>query len=224
MLKPKKKITQKEIQRDPFLESVDTAQAHFEHNKSLYTQIGIGILVVIVGITVLTNKNRDHTSKGITALSKALVALDQKDFTNAKFQLETVLDDFSGTEPAVESEFFLGKIFYDEGDFDQATGHLNSFNDQGENKMLLAATAKMLADIEIKNGNVPDAIKIIRKAINKTSLVNQKNSLILNEADLLISIGSIEDARQNILKVLTSENLPISQKQDAEELLGRIAS
>jgi len=135
-----------------------------------------------------------------------------------------VLDDFSGTEPAVESEFFLGKIFYDEGDFDQATEHLNSFNDQGENKMLLAATARMLADIKIKNGNVPDAIKIIRKAINKTSLVNQKNSLILNEADLLISIGSIEDARQNILKVLTSENLPTSQKQDAEELLGRIAS
>ena len=106
MLKPKKKITQKEIQRDPFLESVDSAQAHFENNKTLFTQIGAGILVIIVGITVLTNKNKEHTSEGLTSLSKALVALDQEDLTNAKFQLETVLNNYSGTLPAVESEFF----------------------------------------------------------------------------------------------------------------------
>jgi len=42
MLKPKKKITRKEIQRDPFLESVDQAQAHLEENRSLYMKLAIG--------------------------------------------------------------------------------------------------------------------------------------------------------------------------------------
>ena len=224
MLKPKKRITQKEIQRDPFLESVDSAQAHFENNKTLYSQIGVGIFVVIVGITILTNKNKEHTSKGLTSLSRALVALDQDDMTNAKFQFETVLNDYNGTLPAIESEFFLGKIYFDEGDFSKAAKHLDNFNSQGENSLLLAASARMLASIEVENGNVTDAIEIIRKAVNKTSLVNQKNSLILDEADLLITNGSIDDARKIIKKVLNGKNLPSSQKQDAEELLGRIAS
>ena len=224
MLKPKKKITQKEIQRDPFLESVDSAQAHFENNKTLFTQIGAGILVVIVGITVLTNKNKEHTSEGFTSLSKALVALDQEDLTNAKFQLETVLNNYSGTLPAVESEFFLGKIYFDEGDFSKASKHLENFNSQGKNSLLLAASARMLASIEVENGNVTNAINIIKKAINKTSLVNQKNSLILDEVNLLILNGSIDDARKTIDKVLSVKGLPSSQKQVAEELLGRMAS
>ena len=224
MLKPKKKITQKEIQRDPFLESVDSAQAHFENNKTLFTQIGAGILVVIVGITVLTNKNKEHTTEGLTSLSKALVALDQEDLTNAKFQLETVLNEYSGTLPATESDFFLGKIYFDEGNFSKSAKHLNNFHSKGENNLLLAASDRMLANIEVKNGNVSNAIKIIKNEINKTSLVNQKNSLILDEVNLLILNGSIDDARKTIDKVLSVKGLPSSQKQVAEELLGRMAS
>lgn len=224
MLKPKKKITEKEIQIDPFLESVDNAQAHFKNNKTLYSQIGAGILVVIVGITVLTNKNKEHTAEGLTSLSKALVALDQEDLTNAKFQLETVLNEYSGTLPATESDFFLGKIYFDEGDFIKAAKHLNNFNSKGEKNLLLAASARMLANIEVENGNVSNAIKIIKKAINNTSLVNQKNSLILDEAGLLITNGSIDDARKIIEKILSVKDLPNSQKQLAEELLGKITS
>ena len=48
MLRPKKKITRKEIQRDPFLESVDQAQAHLEDNRSLYLKIGIGLIAVLL--------------------------------------------------------------------------------------------------------------------------------------------------------------------------------
>jgi predicted negative regulator of RcsB-dependent stress response len=224
MLKPKKKITQKEIQRDPFLESVDSAQAHLEHNKKLYSKIGVGILAIVVGFTVLNNKNKEHTSKGVTSLSKALVALDQEDLTNAKFQLETVVNDYSGTNPAIESGFFLGKIYFDEGDFNQASSHLNNFISLGKNKMLLAASARMLADIEVQNGNIDEAIRIIRIAIKKTSLANQKNSLILDEAALLISNGNVDDARQKIQMVLEVENLPSSQKQDADLLLGKLTS
>ena len=224
MLKPKKKITQKEIQRDPFLESVDLAQAHFEHNKKLYSQIGVGILVLVIGFIVLTNKNKEHTAKGVTSLSKALVALDQEDLTNAKFQLETVVNDYNGTDPAIESGFFLGKIYFDEGEFDQASTYLNNFISQGKNNMLLSASARMLADIEVQNGNIAEAIKIIRRAINKTKLVNQKNSLILDEAALLISNGNLDDARQKIQTVLEVKDLPNSQKQDADVLLGKLTS
>jgi Flp pilus assembly protein TadD len=90
--------------------------------------------------------------------------------------------------------------------------------------MLLAASARMLADIEVQNGNIDEAIRIIRIAIKKTSLANQKNSLILDEAALLISNGNVDNARQKIQMVLEVENLPSSQKQDADILLGKLTS
>jgi multisubunit Na+/H+ antiporter MnhB subunit len=97
MLKPKKKITRKEIQRDPFLESVDQAQAHLEENRSLYMKAAIGLIVVLIGYNIMTEKSTQHKLDASAALGQALVALDRGDVTNAQFQLETVLNEFEGT-------------------------------------------------------------------------------------------------------------------------------
>ena len=36
MLKPQRKITRKEIKRDPFLETIDKIEYNFEQNKKTY--------------------------------------------------------------------------------------------------------------------------------------------------------------------------------------------
>ena len=42
MLKPKKKITRKEIKRDPFLETIDKLENSFEKNKKTFFKYCIG--------------------------------------------------------------------------------------------------------------------------------------------------------------------------------------
>ena len=63
MLRPKKKITKKEIKRDPFLETVDQAQAHIEENRSKYLQVGIGIVALIIGLNVISNNSNIRKSE-----------------------------------------------------------------------------------------------------------------------------------------------------------------
>ena len=63
MLRPKKKITRKEIQRDPFLESVDQAQAHLEDNRSLYLKIGIGLIAVLLFFNFRSDQNAKHLDR-----------------------------------------------------------------------------------------------------------------------------------------------------------------
>ena len=110
MLRPKKKITKKQIQRDPFLETVDQAQAHLEENRSRYLQIGIVILAILIGINVLSNNSQNANKEASSSLGDALLTLDLNDQTTAKFQLETVINEYENTTSASLAEYYLGKI------------------------------------------------------------------------------------------------------------------
>lgn len=224
MLKPTKKNTKKEIQSDPFLDTVGNAQAHFEHNKTLYTQIITGFLLLVAGFMFLSNKNKVHIKEGNAALGNALVAIDQNDLSNAKFQLETVYNDYSDTKPSFEAAYFLGKIYFEEEDFILAKKYITTFSENSNNEMLLVSSAKMLSDIEEKNNNIENAIKIIKNSKKKVNLAGQKNSLELDEARLLISSGLIDNARKKLNNILNLKDIPNNQKQIAEELLGQISS
>lgn len=224
MLKPKKKITRKEIRRDPFLETVDTAQAHFENNKTLYTQIITGVLVLVAGFMFLSNKNRMHVKEGNIALGNALIAIDQTDLSNAKFQLETVYNDYSDTRPSFQAGYFLGKIYFDEGNFELAKKYVTNFSDNSSNEMLLVSSAKMLSDIEMQNNNFKSAITLIKDTQKKVNLASLRNLLDLDEARLLIQSGLIDNARAKLNSILDLKDIPNDQKQTAEQLLGQISS
>lgn len=224
MLKPTKKNTKKEIQSDPFLDTVGNAQAHFEHNKTLYTQIITGFLVLVAGFMFLSNKNKVHIKEGNVALGNALVAIDQDDLSNAKFQLETVFNDYSDTKPSYEAAYFLGKIYFEEEDFILAKKYITTFSENSNNEMLLVSSAKMLSDIEEKNNNIENAIKIIKNSKKNVNFASQKNSLELDEARLLILSGLIDNARKKLNNILNLKDIPNNQKQIAEELLGQISS
>ena len=79
MLKPKKQITKKEIQKDPLLETIDQFQAKVEQNKQLYTKIIIGILSFIVLVTLLVRNDRLNNAEADTALGLALISIDKGD-------------------------------------------------------------------------------------------------------------------------------------------------
>ena len=56
MLKPKKKITRKEIKRDPFLETIDKFENSFENNKKTFLNIVLAILAGIFIVNFLLKK------------------------------------------------------------------------------------------------------------------------------------------------------------------------
>ena len=89
---------------------------------------------------------------------------------------------------------------------------------------IVVSSAKVLADIEMKNDNLDNAISIITDLKRSVNLNSQKNSLELDEARLLISNGIIEDARNKINSILDKKDVSNAQKQVAEQLLGQISS
>ena len=161
MLRPKKKITRKEIQRDPFLESVDQAQAHLEDNRSLYLKIGIGLIAVILFFNFRSDQNAKHGTEASATLGKALVTLDQGDKSSAKFQLETVFNEFEGTSSALMACYYLGKMEYESDNISGAETYLSTFIKKNSKDPLAPSAAIMLSDIFMGSDNVNDALKMV---------------------------------------------------------------
>ncbi len=79
MLKPKRKITIKEIKQDPLLETIFKGQQYFNENKRLITRIGGGILLVV---TVLISTTTKEVKKLPTEILPLTPAPTLGDFNN----------------------------------------------------------------------------------------------------------------------------------------------
>jgi len=222
MLKPKKKITKKEIKRDPFLETVDKIEYSIEKNKNIYINIVIVVIVVfIAGNFFLTNqKDKENSSK--SALGLALVAFDKGDYENAKFQFESILSDYSNNESTNIANYYLGKIAFENNDFANSLIYLDKFFNSGGLDILIPGAVKMLSIIEMKNNNKEEAINYIDEGINSSESLNTKIDLNLYKALLFINENDKKRAL-NVLEILNNDyDLSLSQKRHFEELMGMI--
>ena len=223
MLRPKKKITRKEIQRDPFLESVDQAQAHLEENRSLYLKIAIGIIVALLFFNIRSNRQAQYNIEASASLGKALVTLDQGDKSSAKFQLETVYNEFDGTSSAYTASYYLGKIKYDAGEKLEAQEYLSSFLKKNRKDPLAHSAILMLADIAVNQDKMNDAINMIDKGLKNSSKYDSI-TLELMKARILLDYNKTNESNLIIERLLNENNLSADHKQLAQELQGKIVS
>ena len=222
MLKPKKKITKKEIKRDPFLEAVDKIEYSIEKNKNTYINVIIAVIVIFIAGNFFIKNQKDKENSARSALGLALVAFDNGDYENAKFQFESILSDYDNSESANVANYYLGKIAFENKDFANSMLYLDRFFNSGELDILIPGAVKMLSNIELKNNNKEKAISYIDKGINNSKSVNIKIDLNLYKALVLIN----EENKKLALKVLEILNndydLSANQKRFYEELMGMI--
>ena len=224
MLRPKKKITKKEIQRDPFLETVDQAQAHLEENRSRYLQIGIAILAILIGFNVLSNNSKKVNKEASSSLGDALLTLDLNDQTTAKFQLETVINEYENTASASLAEYYLGKMSYDNNDNVNAERYLNSYLNKNPKGFLASSAGMILADIAIGKKEFDKGLAILSKCIKNSKSMKDIRQMQLRKADYHIRNRQKIEAEKIIDNLLLDEDLGSWNKQVAQEIKGKILS
>ena len=220
MLKPQRKITRKEIKRDPFLETIDKIEYNFEQNKKTYLNIALGIIAVIIIVNVLLNKQGQKDIDSNSALGIALVAFDNEDYENAKFQFETILSDFSGTNSSNIANYYLGKISFENNELIKAESYLNEYLNNSEPNILIPGTIKILSNIALKNNEFDEAIKLLDRGLRLGLDNNISNEFKLLKVSILIEQDKVEIAQNILNEILLEKKLPIHLKQRSEELIG----
>jgi len=220
MLKPKRKITRKEIKRDPFLETIDKIEYNFEQNKKIYLNIAIGVIGGIFLINILLNKQEQKDIDSSSALGVALVAFDNADYDNAKFQFENIVSDYSGTNSSNVANYYLGKIYFDEKDLNKSEEYLNKYLNDAEPNVLVPGAIKILSNIALYNSEYDNALKLLDKGIRLNLNANIINDFKLLKVSILKAQGKLEIALNILNNILSDESLPSHIKQRSEELMG----
>ena len=220
MLKPQRKITRKEIKRDPFLETIDKIEYNFEQNKKTYLIITLGIIAVIIFVNFLLNKQSQKDFDSNSALGIALVAFDNEDYENAKFQFETILLDFSGTNSSNIANYYLGKISFENNELIKAESYLNEYLNNSEPDILIPGTIKILSNIALKNNEFDKAIKLLDRGLRLGLDNNISNEFKLLKVSIFIEQDKTEIAQKILNEILIEKKLPIHLKQQSEELIG----
>ena len=222
MLKPKRKISKREIQKDPFLEFINNAQKWLQDRKKLIYQVLFGIIAVVAAVYFLSNNRINSGKEGEALLGKALLSQDIGDIENAKFQLKNLVDDYDGTKAGIEGKYYLGKMSFDDGEIETADEYLTEYVKKGNNAILLTTAYKLLSESATKNSNSEEAEEYLQKGrkFAEKTVYHQEMSLLL--ANQLFKNGKIEKAKKIVDDILQQENILFSIKKTAEELQGRI--
>jgi predicted negative regulator of RcsB-dependent stress response len=222
MLKPKKKFSKQEIKKDPFLEFINSMQGWFQEKKKIIYQITFGVIAVLAVIYFLSNNRINAGKEGETLLGNALLSQDIGDVENAKFQLQTLVDDYDGTKAGIEGKYYLGKSLFENSEIETAAEYLNKYVKKGNNAILMTTAYKILAEIALKNTNSEEAEKYLQKGAKfaENTVYHQEMSLSL--ANQYFENGKINKAKKIVDDILQKENILFSIKNTAEELQGRI--
>jgi len=224
MLKPKRKISKQEIKKDPFLEFINDSQKWFQENKKLIYQVAIGLVAIVVVVFFLSNKRGSSAQESQTLLGKALLSQDIGDTENAKFQLQSLVDNYDGTKSGIQARYYLGKIAYDEDDLDVAHAHLSDYTKDGKNTLLMTTACKLLAEIDLKNNNGENSEELLRKGLKNAKNTVYYNEMSLTLAKQLLNDGKINNAEDIVNEILEQDNLLFTIRKTAEELQAKIIS
>lgn len=221
MFKARKKITKKEIQKDPFLEGLYSTKMFINNHKRKIIQISVGILVGVVVILFLNNRRQTQNQVAETSLGKALVSLTKGDKDNGLLQLELLIEDYSGSVPAQNGLFLLGKNYYEKNDYLTAKSYLNDFIDNPTDEFH-ASALNLLAEIEKNNSKVESVIEYYQQAISVSSTNFQKIQNQISLAKFYLEIGRQKESKLLLESIQKHSDIDKNMQNKIDEISGRI--
>ena len=224
MLKPSRKILRKEIKKDPILDYFEKIENGFEENRKTIINLLIFFVAIIITGSIYVNNQSDIELESRSAFGAALVAYSNSDYENAKFQFESISSNYEGTESEIFSKYYLGKIAYELGKFDEAKFLLNDFLDNTEKATFVCGAIKCLVDISLNENNFLKSLEHITIANNFDINNASRLELKLLKINTLIKMNDLQGAKTEVEKILNSKSLPSHINQKINEFEGLLSA
>lgn len=222
MLKPKKKITKKEIERDPVLEKTVEVEKFIRHNgKNISMILGALALIIIVSIFVVKGKKQ----KALTASGKlgiAQMSIQSGDVDDGILRLEELIEDFGGTKSAGAAHILLGQTYLEQGDFDNAGKYYADYIKKYGDQMAKSAAYKALGAIAESRGQWNEAVDNYKKALSAADYDFQKDLARLSLANAYLESGDFANA-DKLVKELQKSDLEYNTKNKIDMLAAKLA-
>ena len=223
MLKPRRTIIKKELKKDPYIEFLAKAKNNVDKNRTLYMRWALGVVTVIVAVAFFSNNLQKSKDAAAESLGKAMVTLASGDVDNATLQFEFVADEYDNNESGNLAKYYLARSHFNDKDYLAASSYLNEIADASfKLTQFPLSIYKMLALIALEDGDQAAAVDHYEQALAKAEVTQQEQNIILDLADVLLTMGDFGRSLELVQKVLdeAAPRTPVHNR--AEELFGRI--
>ncbi len=198
MLKKHKRLTKKELKKDPLV--IFIAQA-VDFLRNEWLKIVSTVLVVIIVITVSFFIVKGKRKGSINAYDVALTAL-RNDAPEALDLLKRVAKDYGGSRSAADALIHLGNEYYQNKDFDSSEKFFNQYIDRFSDDPIYTFTAyNGLGGIYEEKGEYGKAGEIYEKFISGFKLSVFLPLMYLKAGKAYFNTGDKEAARRNFIKI-----------------------
>jgi tetratricopeptide (TPR) repeat protein len=169
MLRPKKKITKRELKHDPVVSAYERGMAFYYENKKYISYSITAIIVLIIATVVYANNRRASNERATAELGKVFQYYDAGQYQQAidgmpesgVMGLRNIVENYVG--PSAElARFYLANCYYSVGNYDEALYQFKNFDGRGE-VLVASALAGAGACYDAK-GDHPNAARYYEKA------------------------------------------------------------
>ena len=218
MLRPRKKLSRREIKEDPLVTTYVRVQKFIQrHNK----QLNIVGLIVVAAIVITVFMGRSKRSAETAAAGRLGVAemyFWVEDYTRAIGELSNIVDTYSGTKAAGTAAFLTANAHYATGDYTNAERYFQLYlDDYDHNKMFSASSLAGIAACRESQGSFLEAAQLYERAGTKYENTSRSPFHLKDAGRCYVLAGEIDKGKA-VYKTIIDKYEDSSIKQEVEFL------
>ena len=207
MLKPKKKISKKEIKEDRLVTTYFEATTWYQANKRIVNGALTGLVVLVIILVAYLNNVNSNNQKATAELGKILTYYDQGKYdvaVSGNLQenvrgLQSIVDDYGSTRAGELATFYLANCYYSQSNFDKALKYYLKV-DVSDDLIAASALAGAASCYESKGDYAKAASTYENAAYRSSKDINVPENLFHAGQDYLAA-GNKEKATELFKKV-----------------------
>lgn len=223
MLKPRKRLTKRQIKEDKFVTYYFKTQDFIARNSRtiLYTVGGIA-LIFLIGF-IWSRKNLEKENAAVVELTKAKIEYFNNNFVQATDILKDLVENYGDTESGKLGIYYLANAYFNIKNNIKAEEYYRKYLDVGDDKTLKESALSGVAACLEEQGNYLEAAKKYREAAEKFSESFLAPQNLYDSARCFSQAGNEELARESLTKIIEKYS-ESSLKGDAEIFLAELVS
>lgn len=218
MLRPRKKLSKREIKEDPLVTAYVRIQKFFQRNSRYLNIGGLVILAVIVIGVLMARSKKSAESAAAGKLGVAEVYLAVEEYSAAIGELSNIVDTYPGTKSTGRAVFFLANAYFKTEDYTNAELNFQMYiDDYADDAMITASSLAGVAACREYQGQFVEAARLYEKAVRNYADTFMAPFYLKDAGRCYVQAGENEKGKEMYRMIV--EKYPESRlKQEAEFL------
>ncbi|MEE9466495.1 MAG: tetratricopeptide repeat protein [Candidatus Neomarinimicrobiota bacterium] len=219
MLKARKKITRKELKRDPLMETIYQARQLWIQYRAVISRFG-GVAIVVLVLSMLVFRWRSsQDQKAASVVGVAFIEFGQGNYGTVIAELNGLVEEYSGLKSFGNGLFLLGRSELMVGDTTAAEIHFRRYlDDYGREPLVTSGVLAGLGVIVEARGEYLEAAEVFLKAGRLAPVMSMKNQYTVFAGRDFLLADQPEKAL-NVLKPLLEVDLDFRTMSEVQGLV-----